>query len=213
MVLSSIPEALHGPLRAFVFETQPALRPATLAQVLGCAEPGVQAGAAVDRGRRRALARVAPPRRLDPKLLCRDLRGRLAMMPRADWLRLGLCLCVLPSCGQIQRSMDGHFRRVVRELLEEQAIRWLDGMEGFPGEKPVLWAGPGAWRSPEGLAAGGVRAAMSQVCHWPDLIRLRVRLNFEPGELEGPASVAGLDTSWLEIACKALWPDHPWLWS
>ena len=163
MVLNGIPQALRGPLRAFVFETEPALRPPTLAQVLGCAEPRVQASAAVDRGRRRALARVAPPRRLDPDLLCRDLRGRLAMMPRADWLRLGLCVCVLPSCGQIQRSLDGHFRRVVRELLEEPVIRWLDDMEGFPGERPVLWAGPGAWRSPEALAAGGVRAARSQV--------------------------------------------------
>ena len=109
--------------------------------------------------------------------------------------------------------MDGHFRRVVGQLLEEEAIRGLERAANEGRQRPVFMAGPGAWRTPDPLAAGGVRAALAQACLWPDPVALRVRLHFEPEELEGPPSVTRLDIQWLEIACKALWPDHPWLWN
>jgi hypothetical protein len=208
-----IPDALSEPLRQFFFETHTWVRPRALAQMMGGVAPTLQAGRAVDAGWRRVVAQLLPPRRLDADLLCRDLRGRLALLSRADWLRLGLCVCVLPFCGQIQRSMDGHFRRAVRQLLEEEAIQRLDQAVDALAERPVFRAGPGAWRAPDPLALGGVRAAMGQACPWPDSVALRVHLHFEPEDLEGADSVSGLDMTWLEIACKALWPDHPWLWS
>jgi hypothetical protein len=210
---SRVPDALGEPLRQFFFETHTWVRPRALAQMVGGAALPVEEGRAVDAGWRRAVAQLLPPRKLDTDLLCHDLRGRLALLSRADWLRLGLCVGVLSSCGQIQRSMDGHFRRVVRQLLEEEAIQRLDQGVDVPAQKPVFLAGPGAWRAPEPLALAGVRAAMAQACPWPDAVASRVRLHFEPEELEGAHSVSGLDMRWLEIACKALWPDHPWLWS
>jgi hypothetical protein len=135
-------------------------------------------------------------------------------LSREEWLRLGLCVCVLPSCGQIQRSMDGHFRRAVQQLLDEREIASLDRLaDDLPSERPVFAAGPSAWRNLEALATGGVRAAMEQACRWPEPVRMRARLRFEPEELQGPASVNGLDITWMEISCRALWPQHPWLWN
>ena len=64
----------------------------------------------------------------------------------------------------------------------------------------------------DGLAAGGMRSAVTQACGWPDPVRQRFALQFEPEELEAPPSVGGLDMTWLEIACKVSFPDHPWLW-
>jgi hypothetical protein len=209
---SRIPDRLVQPLREFLFETDPWLRPRAIIRALGSPAP---AGLPMspDSGWRRLLARAAPPHKLDADLLTQDLRGRLALLSRTDWLSLGLCVGVLPACGQIERSMDGHFRRVVRQLLDDDALQRLDRVVEFGRDKPVFRAGPGAWRSPAPLAAGGVRAIMAQVCLWPDPVTLRVKMRFEPEELHGPPSVSGLDITWLEIACEALWPDHPWLWN
>ena len=205
-----VPDALEAPLRQFLFEPEGWCRP----RALGAQQLSPESPQATRPGWRRAVASVVPPRGLDAALLCRNLRGRLALLPRADWLRLGLCVCVLPSCGQIQRSLDGHFRRAVQQLLDDEGVQGLDRVaEQLPGDRPVFLAGPGAWRHPDHLAAGGVRAAMEQACRWTDPVRLRVRLRFEPEELQGPPSVGGIDITWLEIACKALWPHHPWLWS
>lgn len=205
-----LPDALQAPLRQFVFEPEGWCRP----QALGVPQLAAGARQPPRSSWRRAVAAIVPPRMLDAALLCRNLRGRLALLPRADWLQLGLCVCVLPFCGQIQRSLDGHFRRAVQQLLEEEAIQRLDRIAGeAPPDRPVFLAGPGAWRSPDRLAAGGMRAAMEQACFWTDPVALRVRLRFEPDELQGPPSVGGIDITWLEIACKALWPQHPWLWS
>lgn len=206
------PEPLRQPLERFVFAPHTWVRPRSLARHLGAPFPAAWGTANADAaGVRRVMARALPPRRLDTSLLARDLRGRLALLPRTDWLRLGLCISVLPFCGQIQRSMDGHFRRVVREALGETALRDLD-QYGAQAERPIFLAGAGAWRAPAALAAGGVRSALEQACGWPDPVRKRFALQFEPEELEAPPSVGGLDMTWLEIACKASWPDHPWLW-
>lgn len=206
------PALLRAPLERFVLAPHTWVRPRSLARHLGAPDPAAWGGAPADAaGLRRVLARALPPRRLDPGLLGRDLRGRLALLLRADWLRLGLCIAVLPFCGQIQRSMDGHFRRVVRQALDEAALQSLD-QQGALAERPVFLAGAGAWRTPDLLAAGAVRAALEQACGWPDPVRERFALQFEPEELEAPPSVGGLDMTWLEIACKASLPDHPWLW-
>ena len=206
------PQALREPLERFIFAPHTWVSPRSLARHLGPADPTLEPPQPGDgAGLLRVVARALPPRRLDAGLLGRDLRGRLALLPRADWLRLGLCISVLPSCGQIQRSMDGHFRRVVRQALDETALQSLD-QQGTVPARPVFLAGAGAWRAPALLAAGGMRSALEQACGWPDPVRQRFALQFEPEELEAPPSVGGLDMTWLEIACKASLPDHPWLW-
>lgn len=209
---SSAAMALGEPLERFVFAPHTWVRPRALARHLGASGLAIEPAALGDgAGLRRVMGRVLPPRRLDAALLTRNLRGRLALLPRADWLRLGLCISVLPFCGQIQRSMDGHFRRVVRQALDELTVQGLDAQAAL-GDRPVFLGGAGAWRTPDALAAGGLRAALEQACGWPDPVRTRFALQFEPEELEAPPSVGGLDMTWLEIACKASLPDHPWLW-
>jgi hypothetical protein len=209
---SGPPHALRQPLERFLFDGVGWSRPRALARLANAHEATMVPGFGSDAAALgRTLARLLPPRRLDIELLSRELRGRLALLPRGDWLRLGLCVAVLPFCGQILRSMDGHFRRVVQQALDESALSGLEGQAAVP-ERPVFLGGPGAWRSADRLAAGGVRAALEQVCMWPDPIRQRFDLQFEPEELDVPASVGGLNMTWLEIACKASWPDHPWLW-
>lgn len=210
---SSLPAPLWAPLREFLFDTHTWLKPKALAKALNAASPALDSLPGTPAAWRRALAHSQPPRRLDATLLAGPLRGRLALLSREEWWRLGLCVCVLPSCGQIQRSLDGHFRRAVRQLLDDETLEGLDQKAAHADTRPVFLAGPGAWRDPDSLAAGGVRAAMEQACSWPEPIRQRVRLRFEPKELTGPPSVRGLDITWLEIACRALWPQHPWLWS
>lgn len=206
------PAALREPLERFFFAPHTWVRPRSLARHLGPDEPAPeQISPGHVASLQRVVARALPPRRLDAGMLGRDLRGRLALLPRADWLRLGLCISVLPACGQIQRSMDGHFRRVVRQALDEATLQSLD-QQGVLAERPTFLAGAGAWRAPALLAAGGMRSAVEQACGWPDPVRERFALQFEPEELEAPPSVGGLDMTWLEIACKASLPDHPWLW-
>jgi len=208
----SVPTLLREPLERFVFAPDTWVRPRSLSRHLGAPSTYAWDGTPPDAaGLRRVMACALPPRRLDTGLIGRDLRGRLALMPRADWLRLGLCIAVLPFCGQIQRSMDGHFRRAVRQVLDEAALERLDQQAGL-AERPVFRAGAGAWRAPDLLAAGGVRSAVEQACGWPEPVRQRFALQFEPEELEALPSVGGLDMTWLEIACKVLLPDHPWLW-
>jgi hypothetical protein len=137
---------------------------------------------------------------------------RLALLSREDWLRLGLVVAMLPMCGRARPSIDGHFRRVVKQCLDENGLERLD--HDLPaGPLPVSLLGPGAWRDSGALSLGGISAALGQVCHWPEAVLARFRLGFDAGELEQSPAVDGLTSDWMEFACKLSWPDHPWLWS
>lgn len=207
-----LPPALREPLARFLFAPDTWVLPASLTALLGLADNPAPLARLDDAGVRRVVARALPPRRLPLDLLTGDLQGRLALLDRAHWLRLGLCISVLPFCGRILKSMDGNFRRVVREALDERTLEALDRQADAVASIAFV-LGPGAWRAPERVAAGGVRAALEQACLWPDPVRQRFLLQFGPDELSGPPSVGGLNQQCLEIACKASLPDHPWLWS
>ena len=158
------------------------------------------------------LARVAPIHGIALTRLTRDWQSRLALLPPSEWFKLGFTLSVLPFCGHAQRSMDGNFRRALRDNLGPEGATVLDQYAGRGRELEFL-LGAGAWKNPELVATSGVRAAFEQVCPWGEPIRRRFLLQFSPRVFEGPASVAGLDETWLEIACKISLQDHPWLWS
>lgn len=160
----------------------------------------------------RLTDRVAPVAAIDLQGLTRDWHARLALLDAKRWLDLGFTLSVLPFCGHVQRSMDGNFRRALREQFGGDAAALLDEQAG-KGPPLKFMLGAGAWKNPQLVAAGGVSAALSQLCDWGDAVRDRFILQFDPKILAATPSVDGLDKTWLEIACKLTLQDHPWLWS
>jgi hypothetical protein len=95
--------------------------------------------------------------------------------------------------------------------LDQDGLEKLD--RNFPSSPLRSQLGPGAWRNPDAVALSGVSALVSQACDWPDAVMARFRLGFEPGELIKSPAVLGLNSEWMEFACKISWPDHPWLCS
>lgn len=160
----------------------------------------------------RLADRVAPIGDIELRRLTRDWHSRLALLDAQRWMDLGFTLSVLPFCGQVQRSMDGNFRRALRDQFGADAVALLDEQAG-EGLAPKFLLGPGAWKHPQRVAAGGVRAAMTELCDWGGAVRQRFALQFDPHVLAAPPSVEGLDETSLEIACKLTLQDHPWLWS
>lgn len=134
---------------------------------------------------------------------------QLALLSRDEWLRLGMVTSMLPMCGHARDSIDGNFRRVVKQCLDQDGLEKLD--HGFPAGTLRSRLGPGAWRDPSAVALGGVSAVLGQLCKWPQAVMNRFTLGFEPGELQRPQAVVGLNSEWMEFACKISWPDHPWL--
>ena len=208
----SYPEPLRAPLARFVFDTDQWVMPAALMDDIGITRHELWNSLVVGKAIRITVAKHFPPNRLDLSLLTASLPGRLALLPRSDWLRLGLSLSFLPYCGHIRSSMDGHFRRAIREHLDETAVLTLE-QHGEVDDRPQFKAGPSAWRHPQIVALGGVRAGLEQVCRWPGAVRQRFELQFDSSERSVAPSVDGLNGYWLELACKIIFPQHHWLWS
>ncbi|MEK9868145.1 MAG: hypothetical protein VW831_00355 [Gammaproteobacteria bacterium] len=208
----SYPGSLEAPLARFIFDTDQWVMPAALMSDIGITQHEPWSSLVVGNVIRTTVARHFPPNRLDLALLTSGLAGRLALLPRAEWLRLGLTLSFLPYCGHIRNSMDGHFRRVIRENLDESSLLTLE-QHGEVEERPQFKAGPGAWRHPQIVALGGVRAGLEQVCRWPGVVRQRFELQFDSNERSVEQSVHGLNGYWMELACKIIFPQHHWLWS
>jgi hypothetical protein len=134
---------------------------------------------------------------------------RLALLSREEWIRLGMVVAMLPMCGRARDSIDGNFRRTVKQWLDQDGLEILD--HDFPSTPLRSQLGPGAWRNPDAVALSGISALLNQACHWPEAVMARFSLGFEPGELIKPPAVLGLNSEWMEFACKISWPDHPWL--
>lgn len=156
--------------------------------------------------------RLAPIKDIEPRGLMGHWSTRLCLLDASEWMRLGFALSVLPFCGQAQRSMDGHFRRALREHLGPEAPELLDALAG-QGPPLKFLLGPGAWRQPQQVACGGLRSAWDQLCDWGRPVRTRFSLGFDPQVWRYPASVEGLNEQWLEVACKLIWQEQAWLWS
>ena len=217
-VAPRVPPELLPQLDRFLFDLVPALDLEALeARVMATVTP-TDAPRRIDFSRlqtpqiQRLLGRVAPIQGIALTRLCRDWQSRLALLPAGEWLKLGFAVSALPFCGHAQRSMDGNFRRALRDQLGPDATVALDACAGPQGQ-PQFMLAAGAWKSPELVAMAGVRSAFEQACPWGEAIRRRFILQFPASLLETPASVAGLDETWLEIACKLSLQDHLWLWS
>lgn len=160
----------------------------------------------------RLTDRIAPSTHIEVHRLAHNWRSRLALLDAQRWLDLGMTLSVLPFCGQAQRSMDGSFRRALRDRFGADAAALLDAQAG-KGPALTCLLGPGAWKNPPAVAAAGVSAALLALGDWGSVVLDRFTLQFDPQVLKTAPSVAGLDDTWLEIACKLTLQDHPWLWS
>jgi len=216
------PQEVRQRVDRFLFEAPRWVQPAALLSQPGLAPSasvsGMPGGSFVqgqewsERQLQILVGRLAPIKDIEPRRLMGHWSTRLCLLDASEWMRLGFALSVLPFCGQAQRSMDGHFRRALREHLGPEAPELLDALAG-QGPPLKFLLGPGAWRQPQQVACGGLRSAWEQLCDWGRPVRTRFSLGFDPQVWRYPASVEGLNEQSLEIACKLIWQEHPWLWS
>lgn len=212
LFLLSCPSELRAQLERFFFDVDQWVSLPALARQLNLSSTIEWAPLMTRSVVRRTVAAHFQARRLNPALLTGELRGRLALLSRPDWLHLGLALALLPYGGGIRHSMDGHFRRAVRQAFDDATIDALDQRDTVE-ERPIFIGGPGAWRNQQVVALGGIRSAVEQACGWPDVVKERFYLQFEPSERSAPPSVDGVNGFWLEVACKTIFPNPHWLWS
>jgi hypothetical protein len=142
--------------------------------------------------------------------------NKLALLTQDEWRLLGLGVALLPSLGRIARSMDGNFRRGIRTVLKEADIEALDALaidtELMAG-KPTFLAPSIVWKNMDIVHAGGINAILEQVCSWPKTIADRTLWKFAASEKQVGPIVTGLQPQHIEVLCKTLLPNHPWLLS
>jgi len=141
---------------------------------------------------------------------------KLPLLSPEEWRLLGLGVALLPFVGRIARSMDGNFRRSIRTALKETDIEALDALANEPelaSTKPVFQAPSMVWKNLEIVQAGGVAATLSELCHWPQSVANRTLWKLKFSEQQVGPIVTGLQPQHIEVLCKTLLPNHPWLLS
>jgi hypothetical protein len=145
-----------------------------------------------------------------------SIANKLALLTVDEWRLLGLGVALLPSLGRIARSMDGNFRRGIRTVLKESDIEALDALaadEELMAIKPNFLAPSIVWKNMDVVQAGGVNAILEQVCSWPQALADRTLWKFAASEKQVGPIVTGLQPQHIEVLCKTLLPNHPWLLS
>jgi len=153
---------------------------------------------------------------IDLKSFEQSTANKLALLSIEEWHLLGLGVALLPSIGRIARSMDGNFRRGIRTVLKEADIEALDALaadEQFVTMKPNFLAPSMVWKNMDVVQAGGINAILEQVCSWPKAITDRTLWKFAASEKQVGPIVTGLQPQHIEVLCKTLLPNHPWLLS
>ena len=153
---------------------------------------------------------------IDLKSFEQSTANKLALLSIEEWHLLGLGVALLPSIGRIARSMDGNFRRGIRTVLKEADIEALDALaadEEFMAMKPNFLAPSMVWKNMDVVQAGGINAILEQVCAWPKAVSDRTLWKFAASEKQVGPIVTGLQPQHLEVLCKTLLPNHPWLLS
>lgn len=153
---------------------------------------------------------------IDLKAFDHSIANKLALLTMEEWRLLGLGVALLPSLGRIGRSMDGNFRRGIRTVLKEADIETLDALaadEQFMTMKPNFLAPSMVWKNMDIVQAGGVNAILEQICSWPSAVSNRTLWKFAASEKQVGPIVTGLQPQHIEVLCKTLLPNHPWLLS
>lgn len=155
-------------------------------------------------------------KKIDLKAFDHSIANKLALLTMEEWRLLGLGVALLPSLGRIGRSMDGNFRRGIRTVLKEADIEALDALaadEQFMSMKPNFLAPSIVWKNMDVVQAGGMKAILEQVCSWSPAISDRSLWKFAATEKQVGPIVTGLQPQHIEVLCKTLLPNHPWLLS
>lgn len=153
---------------------------------------------------------------IDLKSFEHSIGNKLALLSMDEWRLLGLGAALLPSVGRISRSMDGNFRRAIRTVLKEADIEALDALatdESLMSSKPNFLAPSMVWKNMDVVQAGGMKAILEQICSWPPAISDRTMWKFAATEKQVGPIVTGLQPQHIEVLCKTLLPNHPWLLS
>ena len=153
---------------------------------------------------------------IDLKSFEQSTANKLALLSIEEWRLLGLGVALLPSIGRIARSMDGNFRRGIRTVLKEADIEALDALaadEEFMSIKPNFLAPSMVWKNMDIVQVGGINAILEQVCAWPKVVADRTLWKFTAAEKQVGPIVTGLQPQHIEVLCKTLLPNHPWLLS
>jgi len=163
------------------------------------------------------LNRLSPIKAIRINLFEADHVSRLALLSMSEWSQLGLGVALLPFSGRIARSMDGNFRRGIRTVLSESQIEAFDALAANPAiasSRPQFIAPSVIWKNMELVLAGGVRSILEQVCAWPSTISERTlwKFSIELAPTVKPI-VADIQPQHIEVLCKTLLPNHPWLLS
>jgi len=153
---------------------------------------------------------------IDLKAFDHNIANKLALLTMDEWCLLGLGVALIPFIGRISRSMDGNFRRGIRTVLKEADIEALDALatdDQFMSMKPNFLAPSMVWKNMDVVQAGGVNAILEQICSWPPAISDRTLWKFAATEKQVGPIVTGLQPQHIEVLCKTLLPNHPWLLS
>jgi len=144
---------------------------------------------------------------------------KLPLLTQKEWQLLGLGIALLPYSGRISRSMDGHFRRNIRTVLKDVEIEALDDLaesseqNNFFSTRPRFLAPSTVWKNIDIVQAGGTAAIIQELCDWPQIIASRVSWKLKFLDQQVSPIVTGLQPQHIDVLCKILLPNHPWLLS
>jgi len=162
------------------------------------------------------LNRLSPVKDIHLNTFEVDIANKLALLSMSEWNQLGLGVALLPFSGRIARSMDGNFRRGIRTAFSETQIEALDALTVDPAlasDRPQFVAPSVIWKNMGLVHAGGVCAILEQLCVWPPEIAHRMLWKFSSAQSRVQAIVTDIQPQHIEVLCKTLLPNHPWLLS
>ena len=143
--------------------------------------------------------------------------NKLALLHLTEWRRLGLGVALLPFIGRISRSMDGNFRRSIRTVLKEVEIEALDALkkeENLFNSQTLKFDAPSIiWKDVTLVQNAAITAIIQKLCNWPQSIANRATWKLQFSEQQFSQIVTGFQPQHIEVLCKILLPNHPWLLS
>lgn len=151
------------------------------------------------------LEQVLPLRDFKESDYAQSLDAKLLLLYPAEWQLLGFGCALLPFIGEIERSMDGRFRRAVRARLSEEQVRLFDSIS-LTETSPAFLLPRNVWTNPDTVMQAGCTNLM-QWASWSDAQRAYMELRHP---MTSPA-ISPITNNHIEVLCQILLPNHSWL--